>query len=91
MELKFVRDQHEDHLFINVTPEGLLIGMTGGWSVGMSPKDAINLVKNGNSSKGGLVNVGGRTVLAHWDARLMLTTKEAEQMVNLIKKAPWYS
>ncbi|MCR9501888.1 hypothetical protein [Vibrio vulnificus] len=90
MNLKFSRTQHEDHLFIDVTAEGLLIGITGGWSVGMLPQDATSLVKNGKSSKGGLVNVGGRFVLAHGDARLMLSANEVEQMTNLITKASWY-
>ena len=40
MELKLTRIEHENHLFFNVTQEGLLIGITGGWSVGMIPKDA---------------------------------------------------
>ncbi|MDN3686180.1 hypothetical protein QW180_31590 [Vibrio sinaloensis] len=45
MNLKFSRTQHEDHLFIDVTAEGLLIGITGGWSVGILPQDATGLVK----------------------------------------------
>ncbi|MEZ8883175.1 hypothetical protein AB4559_18330 [Vibrio sp. 10N.222.51.C8] len=42
------------------------------------------------SSKGGLVNVSGRFVLAHGDARLTLSANEVEQMTNLITNASWY-
>ncbi|MFA0105173.1 hypothetical protein AB4441_09150 [Vibrio splendidus] len=90
MNIKFPRTQHEDHLFIDLLEEGLLIGITGGWSVGMVPQDAIGLIKNGKSSKGELVNDGGRVLLIHGDARLILSANEAEQMTQLITKAPWY-
>ncbi len=91
MELKLTRTEHENHLFFNVTQEVLLIGITGGWSVGMIPKDAISLVNSGKISKGSLTTVGRKVVLAHGDARLMLTTQETEQMKMLIAKAPWFS
>lgn len=90
MNLKFSRTQHEDHLFIDVTAEGLLIGITGGWSIGILPQEATSLVKNGKTSKGGLVNVGSSFVLEHGDARLLLSANEVDQMTNLIAKAAWY-
>ncbi|MFS1436066.1 MULTISPECIES: hypothetical protein [Vibrio] len=89
-QIKFSRIQHEDHLFIDLHEEGLLIGITGGWSVGINPKDAIGLIKNGKSSKGELVNDGGCVVFIHGDARLILSANEAEQMTQLVTKAPWY-
>lgn len=90
MEVKFTRTSHEDHLFINVLPEGLLIGMTGGWTVGIAPGDAIGLEKNNKSSRGMIASIHGLHVLSHGDARLTLSDSEVAEMKSLISKAPWY-
>lgn len=91
-QLKFSRTQHEDHLFIDRNQSGVLIGMTGGWSIGLAPNVASRYANSpGTYDNGGFIGTGdGTFVLAHGAARLLLSCSEADAIRQLIKTSSWY-
>ncbi|HDZ9223292.1 TPA: hypothetical protein RUZ24_003479 [Vibrio cholerae] len=95
-ELKFSRTKHENHVFFNITSEGIFIGMTGGWTVGLTPEVASSYAKfdlskdmQGHPNKG-LCRMRDKVVLTHQSAKLMLNLEEAEEFISFVKNAPWY-